>query len=90
MRRFLFLRLKTDELPMLTGKSFTIITPTLSVDLSAQKITTMIPTGATVKVIRGPKSDLPNELVDVLWDGRIVVMFAHDIQNRAEEVKPDA
>jgi hypothetical protein len=44
-----------------------------------------IPIGEIVKVVSGPTED-GNPVIDVLWDGRILTMFAVDLLHRATEL----
>jgi hypothetical protein len=72
---------------MLTGRRFKIANPTMALDvLDGQRVAVIIPAGATVKVVSGPTSE-SDRLVDVLWDGRTVAMFAFDLTVRGTEVK---
>ena len=45
----------------------------------------MVPTGAVVTVLGGPRPD-DMRMVDILWDKRTLVMFATDILERGEEI----
>ena len=70
---------------MLTGHRFKMKTSTLATDLiDGKRVSVAIPAGATVNVIAGPgKGD---RMVDVLWEGRTLVMFAIDVTGRGEEI----
>jgi len=47
-----------------------------------------IPAEAIVKIVSGPTS-AGDRMVDVLWDGKIVTMFAIDVDVRGAEVMED-
>ena len=44
----------------------------------------MIPEGATVQVVSEPLAD--TRMVDVVWEGRLLAVFAEDLVQRAKEV----
>ena len=71
---------------MLTGKKFKLERTILAlgtVDGNRQAIT--VPLGAIVKVVSGPAGE-GNPVVDVLWEGRILTMFAVDMEFCGSEV----
>ena len=71
---------------MLTGKRFRLKTAILGIEtIDARRVAVEIPKGATVEVTAGP-SQTDRRMVDTLWNGRTVVMFAQDITERAEQV----
>ena len=71
---------------MLTGKRFRMTRDTLAIDSSGEKRTAVaVPTGEIVEVIRGPRPD-DTRMVDVEWNGRILVMFAEDVEGRGQLV----
>lgn len=75
---------------MLTGKHFKLNTATLAIDsIEGKRVAVTVPAGNIVKVTSGPRDD-NDRMVDVLWDGRIVVMFAIDVNVRGTEVMPQA
>ncbi len=53
-----------------------------------QRIPMMIPTGAVVTLVAGPLDGL--RMVDVNWYGKIVMMFAGDLRERATLIIPDS
>jgi len=67
------------------GKQYRMKTPTLAIlSCGDQRIPVTIPQGGTVEVeveLNG------NRLVDVRWEGKMVMMFTIDIQTRGELVK---
>ena len=67
---------------MLTGKRFKLVKPTLAIDvIDGKRCAITIPAEATIKVISGP-SGHGDQMLHVLWEGRTVVMFAVDVQER--------
>ncbi len=75
---------------MLTGKSFHLKVPTLGLALIGDKrVAVPIPADSIVIVTGGPRpTDM--RMVDVLWDGQILAMFAEDVQERGEEISTRA
>jgi hypothetical protein len=71
---------------MLTGKHFRLKVQTLGLALIGDKrVAVPIPAGSIVVVASGPR---PHDMrmIDVLWEGQSLVMFAEDVQKRGEEV----
>ena len=70
---------------MLTGKQFKLTTATVAIDShEGKRVIITIPADTTVKVVSGPTTG--DRMVDVLWEGRIVVMFAIDLKERGTDV----
>jgi len=46
-----------------------------------KRVAVTVPTGAVIKVVSGPTGD-GDRLVDVVWDGHTVTMFAFDVTVR--------
>ena len=58
---------------MLTGRRFKLERPTLAIDgANGKRQASFVPAGAVVKVVSGPTS-AGDRMVDVLWDGKIVI-----------------
>jgi hypothetical protein len=71
---------------MLSGKRFLLKRETISIHtMGGERQVVMVPEGAIVEVISGPKPD-DKRMVDILWDTKVLVMFAEDIQARGEEI----
>jgi len=51
---------------------------------SGKRVAVTVPAGQTIKVISGPRHG--DRMMDVLWDGRVVMMFAIDVEERGTEV----
>jgi hypothetical protein len=71
---------------MLTGKRFRLTWDTLAIEsVDEKRIAVTVPTGEIVEVIRGPRPD-DTRMVDVKWNGKVLVMFAEDIEGRGQHV----
>ena len=71
---------------MLSGKKFRLKRATISIEATVDdRLVVMVPTGAVVTVLSGPRPD-DMRMVDILWDKRTLVMFAVDIMERGEEI----
>ena len=69
---------------MLSGKTFHLRSATIAIEQTKDgRVALTVPEGAIVRVIRGP-TPTDNRMVDVEWNGKRLVMFAVDIQERGE------
>ena len=72
---------------MLTGRSFLLTTDVLGVQkIDGKFVAVTIPAKAVIRVTSGP-TPTDSRLVEVVWDGDELLMFAEDVQNRGREVK---
>jgi hypothetical protein len=80
--------LKDDRIKhLLTGRRFRLEHSTMALDVvEGKRVAITVPTGATIKVVSGPTSE-SDRLVDVVWAGRTVAMFAYDVSVRGTEIK---
>jgi hypothetical protein len=70
---------------MLTGKRFKLGTSTMAVEtVDGNRLAITVPAGETIKVVPGPRHG--DRMIDVLWNGRVVMMFAVDVEGRGTEV----
>jgi hypothetical protein len=72
---------------MLSGKRFKLGTPTMAVDTVDGKraaVTVPVPAEATINVISSPRHG--DRMMDVPWDGRVVMMFAINVEERGTAV----
>jgi hypothetical protein len=70
---------------MLTGKRFTLESSTMAVDTdSGKRKAVTIPASSVIKVVSLPRSGDP--MVEVLWEGRVVLMFIVDVEERGTEI----
>jgi hypothetical protein len=71
---------------MLTGKKFKLERATLAITMvQGRRKAITIPLGAVIKVVSGPTGD-GDRMVDVVWDGQTVEMFAVDVDVRGTEI----
>jgi len=71
---------------MLTGKRFELGKPTIAIDtVNGTRVAAVIPEGGVIRVISGPTTG--DRMVDVLFEGRRLVMFAADAEVRGAEIK---
>ena len=75
------------EAKRFTGKTLHLTACILGIDSAdGHRTAVMIPEGATVQAASDPtQSDI--RLVDVLWDGRTLAVFAEDLFQRGKEIK---
>lgn len=74
---------------MLTGKQFRLDRATLAIDtVDGKRRAVTIPAGTVLKVVSGPTDG--NGMVNVLWDGRTLEMFAVDVDGRGTEIAAGA
>jgi len=70
---------------MLTGRRFKMERATLAVErIESKRRAVTIAAGEIIKVASGPKDG--DGMVDVLWDGKLVEMFAVDLEARGTEI----
>jgi hypothetical protein len=75
---------------VLTGRRFKLERPTLAIDgVNGKRQSSYVPAGAIVKIVSGPTSE-SDRMVDVLWDGKVVTMFAIDVNVRGTEVQDES
>jgi hypothetical protein len=71
---------------MLAGKRYRLTSDTLAIEsVNERRIAVTVPTGEIVEVIRGPRAD-DTPMVDVRWNGKVLVIFAEDLQRRGEDI----
>jgi hypothetical protein len=67
---------------MLSGKRFRLTAETIAIEtIDGRRMAIHVPAGSIVTIESGPKLD-DSRMLDVLWDGHKLVMFADDIQKR--------
>lgn len=70
---------------MLSGRRFKLERATLAVEAAEGKRRAVtVPAGTIIKVTSGPVNG--DGLVDVLWDNRLLSMFAVDVDVRGTEI----
>ena len=71
---------------MFTGKHFRLDRPTFGIESTEDsRVAVTVPANAVIKVLSGPRPE-DMRMVDVLWDGRTLTMFAQDIRERCKEI----
>jgi len=63
---------------------FRLLVPTLGI-ITATRLANTIPVGAIIEVPIPPQEG--NRLVDVIWEGKEVMMFVNDLNNRSEKIE---
>lgn len=73
---------------MLTGKQYALNRATLGLHVSADghRSPVYLPLGVIVKVTSDPTTMGSEDVVDILWEGKIVTIFLVDLQARGEEI----
>jgi hypothetical protein len=70
----------------MTGRRFKLENPTMALDVvDGKRVAITVPTGAVI-VVSGPIGE-GDRLVDVVWEGHTVTMFALDVIVRGTEIK---
>ena len=74
---------------MLTGRRFILGTATVALEeVAGKRVAFTVPQGSLIEVISGPKNE-DDRMVDVRWEGRVIVMFAVDVNVRGTEIGSD-
>jgi hypothetical protein len=69
-------------------ETFRIVSPALVLFLEdGRHVSQMIPRGATVSFDKAALSG--NNLIEVLWDEKVVMMFTQDLRSRGEKLESD-
>lgn len=72
---------------MLTGKRFKLSKPVLAFKIpDSHRVAVAVPAGTILRVVSGPSNG--NQRTEVLWQGRVVVMLASDLNQRGTEIMP--
>jgi len=66
---------------MLKVQRFKLARPSLSLGANGERKSLIVPAGSVIKIVSQPKSE-HDQMVDVLWNGKVVTMFALDILER--------
>jgi hypothetical protein len=63
---------------VLSNKRFKLTKPALALDVVVRQGWITIPAGEIIRVLAGPNGE-GNKMIDVLWEGRMLTMFAIDV-----------
>jgi len=67
------------------NKRFQLTKPALALDAVVRQGWITIPAGEIIRVLSGPNGE-ENQMMDVLWDGRMVTMLAIDVTAGSNEI----
>jgi hypothetical protein len=70
---------------MFSNRRFELVKPVLVLDPIVRQGWITIPAGEIIRVLRGPIRN-ENEMLDVLWDGRMLTMLAIDLTVGCKEI----
>ena len=73
---------------MLTGKLFRLKSEIVGIELK-DRTAVRVPAESIVEVTRGPTQKADVQMIEVLWEGRTIVMLPEDVVGRAEEIPGD-
>jgi hypothetical protein len=71
---------------VLRNKRFELTKPTLALDAVVRQGWITIPAGEIIRILAGPNGE-GNEMIDILWDGRMLTMFAIELTASCKEIK---
>ena len=72
---------------MLAGKKLKLEQNTLALGtVDGNRRAIIIPAGAIIKVVCGPTVGDGNQMLDVMWERRILTVFALDVDVRGTEI----
>jgi len=75
---------------VLTGKRFRLKSETVGIDSKdGSRTAVRVPAEAIVEITRGPTQKADVQMIEVLWEGRTIVMLPEDVVGRAEEIPAD-
>jgi hypothetical protein len=70
---------------MWTGRRFKLRTASIGIETSeGKRIAVPVPANTVLKVISGPTEG--DRMVDVMTDGKVLVMFVIDLKERGDEI----
>ncbi len=70
---------------MLRNKRFELTKPTLALDAVVRQGWITIPAGEIIRILAGPSGE-GNEMIDILWDGRMLTMLAIELTAGCKEI----
>jgi hypothetical protein len=76
---------------MLTGKTLRLKSEIVGIESKdGDRNAVRVPANSTIEVTRGPTRKVDVRTIEVLWEGRAIVMLAEDIQQSCEEIPGDS
>jgi hypothetical protein len=69
----------------MSSRRFELTKPALALDAVVRQGWITIPAGEVIRTLGGPDGD-EDEMVDVIWDGRMLAMLAIDVASGGKEV----
>jgi hypothetical protein len=77
---------KNDARSTLIGRVFCLNTAMVGIHATdGRRTATQVPGGAIVKVVAGTHDGKTN-MVDIIWEGKLMAVFAQDVVERGEEI----
>ena len=77
---------KNDARSTLIGRVFCLNAAMVGIHATdGRRTATQVPGGAIVKVVAGTHDGKTN-MVDIIWDGKMMAVFAQDVVERGEEI----
>jgi len=70
---------------MLRNKRYKLTKSVLALDAVVRQGWITIPAGEIIRILAGPNGE-GNEMIDILWDGRMLTMFAIELAAGCEEI----
>lgn len=70
---------------MLRNRRFKLTKPALALDAVVRRGWITIPAGEVIRVLAGPNGER-NEMIDILWEGQMLTMFAIDVTAGCKEI----
>lgn len=75
---------------MLTGKSFRLTSEIVGIESKdGNRTAVRVPAESIVEVTHGPTQKADVQMIEVLWEGRTIMMLPEDVVGRAEEIPGD-
>ena len=72
---------------MLSGKRFRLKSEIVGIESKyGNRTAVRVPANSIVEVTHGPTQKVDARMIEVLWEGRAIVVLAEDIQRGCEEI----
>jgi len=70
---------------VLRNKRYKLTKPALALDAVVRRGWITVPAGEIIRVLAGPNGE-GNEMIDILWEGQMLTMFAVDMTVGCKEI----